>query len=138
MDSSKLNFSTTVLVSSNGPSSNINHTEDVSYLKKDTKHNRFKKCMGESLLTVTTLLGVALGIGLGLGLRYSKTWTKREVMYLNFCGELFLNMLKCLVLPLVVSSLVAAVGSLDTKISGKLLRLPHGNYYYFFNLNKET
>ncbi|GIY56345.1 hypothetical protein CDAR_288771 [Caerostris darwini] len=38
----------------------------------------------------------------GLGAEGAKVWTKREVMYVNFFGELFLNMLKCLILPLIV------------------------------------
>ena len=40
-------------------------------------------------------------------------------------GELFLRMLKALILPLVVPSLITAVGSLDMSLSGKVrLHLP--------------
>ena len=35
-------------------------------------------------------------------------------------GELFLRMLKALILPLVVPSLITAVGSLDMSLSGKV------------------
>ena len=47
-------------------------------------------------------------------------WTEREVMYVSYVGKLFLRMLKALILPLIVPSLIAAVGSLDMSISGKV------------------
>ena len=40
--------------------------------------------------------------------------------YVKFIGELFLNMLKCLIVPLIVTSLIGAVGSLDLSLSGKI------------------
>ena len=47
-------------------------------------------------------------------------WTKREVMYVSFVGKLFLKMLKALIIPLVVPSLIAALGSLKLGQSGKV------------------
>ena len=41
-------------------------------------------------------------------------------MYVAYVGKLFLRMLKALILPLIIPSLVAAVGSLDMSISGKV------------------
>jgi Na+/H+-dicarboxylate symporter len=41
-------------------------------------------------------------------------------MYVNFLGDLFLRILKSLILPLIISSLVAAVGSLDISLSKKI------------------
>jgi Na+/H+-dicarboxylate symporter len=41
-------------------------------------------------------------------------------MYVSYAGELFLRMLKALILPLVVPSLITAVGSLDMSLSGKV------------------
>jgi len=35
-------------------------------------------------------------------------------------GELFLRILKCLILPLIVSSMISAVGSLDLSLSGRI------------------
>lgn len=48
------------------------------------------------------------------------TWTDRETMYISYIGKLFLRMLKALILPLIIPSLVAAVGSLDMSLSGKV------------------
>lgn len=71
-----------------------------------------------------TVLGVIAGIALGCILKVSKEeWTPREIMYLNFPGDLFLRMLKGLILPLIVASIVSAIGSLDLSLSGKCLEI---------------
>ncbi|OWR46882.1 high-affinity Na+-dependent glutamate transporter [Danaus plexippus plexippus] len=41
-------------------------------------------------------------------------------MYFQYPGELFLRMLKSLIVPLLVSSIVSAIGSLDLSLSGKV------------------
>nr|AKL78875.1 excitatory amino acid transporter 1 [Chilo suppressalis] len=83
--------------------------------------NRCAVFMRENLLTLMTVIGVLSGTLLGWGLRSSGyEWSKREVMYFQFPGELFLRMLKCLIVPLLVSSIVSAIGSLDLSLSGKV------------------
>ena len=47
-------------------------------------------------------------------------WTDREVMYISYVGKLFLRMLKALILPLIIPSLIAAIGQLDMSLSGKV------------------
>ena len=51
-----------------------------------------------------------------MGLKYSRDedepLTRREAMYVKYIGELFLNMLKCVIIPLVVPSLIAAIGKI--------------------------
>ena len=48
-----------------------------------------------------------------MGLKNSREepWSQREAIYVKFIGELFLNMLKCIIIPLVVPSLIAAIGN---------------------------
>lgn len=41
-------------------------------------------------------------------------------MSLLIAGQIFLRMLKALILPLIVSSLVSAIASLDLSLSGKI------------------
>ncbi|XP_046753632.1 excitatory amino acid transporter 3-like isoform X2 [Diprion similis] len=84
---------------------------------------RLKGCISENLLTILTVCGVVGGTILGLILRNVKNpneWTKREILYIQFTGDLFLRMLKALILPLIVSSIVSAIGSLDLSLSGKI------------------
>lgn len=82
--------------------------------------NKCTVFMRENLLTLMTIIGVVSGTLLGYSLRASGVeWTRREVMYFQYPGELFLRMLKCLIVPLLVSSIVSAIGSLDLSLSGK-------------------
>lgn len=74
-----------------------------------------------NLLTMLTVAGVLAGTALGCTLRATQDkWTEREVMYLQFPGDLFLRMLKCLIVPLLVASIVSAIGSLDLSMSGRI------------------
>lgn len=86
------------------------------------KKEKFLKLFSEQLLTIATLASVVLGVIVGLIIRASASskWSPRDIMYLNFVGELFLRMLKGLILPLIISSLIAAIGTLNLKSSGKI------------------
>ena len=76
-------------------------------------------CVKSGGLTLATMSGVIGGVIFGLLLRASKEdWSDREVMYVSYIGEIFLRMLKALILPLIVPSLITAVGSLDMSLSG--------------------
>lgn len=81
-----------------------------------------KDAVNANLLPILTVSGVTGGVVLGLILRYSREepWTKREIMYVGYIGELFLRALKALIIPLIVSSLVSAIGSLDLTLSKKI------------------
>ncbi|XP_019874792.1 excitatory amino acid transporter 3 [Aethina tumida] len=81
-----------------------------------------KSFLRENLLTILTVVGVVGGTALGILLRSTTggQWSKRETMYLAFPGEIFLRMLKALIIPLLVSSVVSAIGSLDLSLSKKI------------------
>jgi len=82
---------------------------------------RMMVCAKNSWLTVATMCGVVGGVIFGLALRTrEEVWSDREVMYVAYLGELFLRMLKALILPLIVPSLITAVGSLDMSLSGRV------------------
>ncbi|KAJ8277387.1 hypothetical protein GJAV_G00074610 [Gymnothorax javanicus] len=66
-----------------------------------------------------TVAAVALGVFLGFAVR-SRQMSLREMKYFAFPGELLMRMLRMLVLPLIVSSLVTGISSLDSKASGKM------------------
>merc|ERR1712032_1240914 len=44
----------------------------------------------------------------------------RDAMYVKYVGTLFLSMLKCIIIPLVIPSLISAIGSMDLSLSGKV------------------
>jgi len=80
------------------------------------------KYVRSNLLTVLTILGIIFGIAFGFILRNYKQdkWTQRELVYVKIIGEIFLRMLKAISLPLILSSVIAALGSLDLRLSGKV------------------
>ncbi|TNN65410.1 Neutral amino acid transporter A [Liparis tanakae] len=85
-----------------------------------------KSCVGKlavflrkNLLVIMTVSGVAVGVGLGMLVR-GMNLTKAQMTYFAFPGEMLLRMLKMIILPLVVCSLVSGAASLDTRSLGKL------------------
>lgn len=92
-------------------------------LRLDPKRRRLLVgFLRSNLLTLGTLGGVLAGIALGAILKGAtdRQWTAREAMYVGYIGHLFLNMLKCIIIPLVIPSLIAAIGTLDLSLSGKI------------------
>ena len=80
-----------------------------------------KKMVIDNLLIIMMIISVIIGISLGLGLRNHWNYYDKElIFYLKFPGDLLMNMLKCLIIPLVISSLISAVASLDASASGKM------------------
>ncbi len=106
-------------------------------------------CLKTNSLTLATMTGVIVGVILGAVLNAQNTeddkWTPRQVgrkrillfkcrnvsyfipcfmpiqvMYVSYVGKLFLRMLKCIIIPLIIPSLIASVGSLDLSLSGKV------------------
>lgn len=77
--------------------------------------------MKENLLLILLLGSVVIGTGLGFAIRNSVgVMSKRDIMYLQFPGEMLMRMLKMLILPLVISSLIAGIAGLDASTCGKM------------------
>ncbi|XP_062427408.1 neutral amino acid transporter A isoform X1 [Rhea pennata] len=71
-------------------------------------------------LVVLTVCGVLAGVALGAAVRGAAVRGAARVAYLAFPGELLLRMLRMVILPLVVCSLVSGAASLDTRSLGRL------------------
>jgi Na+/H+-dicarboxylate symporter len=112
-------------------------TNNANHERPPAQKDR-RSVLGENLLTVITIVGVIGktleknfvqnyrnsllgGTIFGLILKNSgNVWTQREIMYIQYPGDLFLRMLKCLIVPLLVSSITSAIGALDLSLSKKI------------------
>lgn len=82
----------------------------------------FKANLSENILLISTVIAVVCGIGLGFILREvaGPFENKNIIMYFKFVGDLFLRMLKFLILPLIGSSLVSGIAGLGSTNGGKI------------------
>ncbi|XP_053186033.1 solute carrier family 1 member 7a isoform X2 [Scomber japonicus] len=85
----------------------------------DEVWGRVKNVCKQNGLLILSVLAVVIGCLLGFFLR-GKHLSEQEVKYFQFPGELLMRMLKMLILPLVVSSLMSGLAALDAKCSSRL------------------
>ncbi|KAL8588324.1 hypothetical protein ACOMHN_019589 [Nucella lapillus] len=88
-----------------------------SFKKKEpvTKCAGLKKACYKKRLVILLVLALILGICFGILLRLrEKPYTARERMQLRFPGEILVNMLHLLVIPLVVSSIISGLTLVDS------------------------
>lgn len=79
----------------------------------------WRKLTGNLLLTLT-VFGVIMGAVCGGLLRMASPIHPDIVMVIAFPGDILMRMLKMLILPLVISSLITGLSGLDAKASGRL------------------
>ncbi|XP_067996722.1 excitatory amino acid transporter 5 isoform X2 [Melanerpes formicivorus] len=80
---------------------------------------RIKDVFKRNGLLILSVLSVTIGCLLGFFLR-TRRLSQQEISYFQFPGELLMRMLKMLILPLVVSSLMSGLAALDAKTSSRL------------------
>lgn len=81
--------------------------------------NILQQQLKENLLLLCTIIAVVLGVLLGLIVR-SYNVSKTTVSYFVFPGEVFLRMLKLLILPLISSSLIIGIAGLKNGKMGRV------------------
>lgn len=64
---------------------------------------------------ILTIIGVTIGILSGTILKYYslKSWSKRNIMYIKFPGDIFMRIVNCLILPFVISAIISASCNLN-------------------------
>ncbi|XP_041920260.1 neutral amino acid transporter B(0) [Alosa sapidissima] len=85
----------------------------------ETTAEKLKRIALANLLVILTVAGVIVGVMIGLGVR-SAGLSKIQIIYFGFPGELLIRLLKMIIIPLVVCSLVSGAASIDPKALGKL------------------
>lgn len=96
-----------------------------SHLSSDEPKHRnlgMRMCdkLGKNLLLSLTVFGVILGAVCGGLLRLASPIHPDVVMLIAFPGDILMRMLKMLILPLIISSLITGLSGLDAKASGRL------------------
>ncbi|XP_017320371.1 neutral amino acid transporter A [Ictalurus punctatus] len=86
--------------------------------KRNCKY-KLKSFLRRNLVVILTVSGVLVGVWLGVMVR-KMNLTRAQMTYFAFPGEMLLRMLKMIILPLVVCSLISGAASLDTRSLGKL------------------
>ena len=89
----------------------------------------FRKVARKNAVLILIIVGVILGFVIGIPLnshvqssRYDDEERREIVMLISFLGDIFIRLLKLLIVPLIITSIVMAVASLDTKTTGKISR----------------
>ena len=82
-----------------------------------------KKWIKKNVFLLVTILSVFIGILLGFLLRQFTSLSNIEKSYLGFPGEIFLRLIKLLILPLIVSSLISSIGNIAKHSIGEYLFL---------------
>ena len=77
----------------------------------------------QNIFLLFLLCGILSGVILGVVIKIvfpDFYLNERNVMYLGFPGDLLLRMLKCMIIPLIVTSLMSGMASIPGKASGRL------------------
>ncbi|XP_020026585.2 neutral amino acid transporter B(0) isoform X1 [Castor canadensis] len=85
--------------------------------------DQVRRCLRANLLVLLTVVAVVAGVALGLGIsaaRGAVPLDPKDLMAFSFPGELLLRLLRMIILPLVVCSLIGGAASLDPSALGRL------------------
>ncbi|EHB03000.1 Excitatory amino acid transporter 2 [Heterocephalus glaber] len=98
------------------------HDSHLSSEERKHRHLGLRLCdkLGKNLLLTLTVFGVILGAVCGGLLRLASPIHPDVVMLIAFPGDILMRMLKMLILPLIISSLITGLSGLDAKASGRL------------------
>lgn len=80
---------------------------------------KIKKWMMDNLLLVLTLVGVILGFAVGFGFKAANP-SPDALMWIGLPGQLYLRLLKMMIVPLIACSVVCGAAALDPKANGKI------------------
>uniref|UniRef100_A0A7N6FCP2 Amino acid transporter n=1 Tax=Anabas testudineus TaxID=64144 RepID=A0A7N6FCP2_ANATE len=87
---------------------------------KERRGVNFKGLLKRNWLLIATVISVVLGIGLGVLVREYASLSNLDKQYFGFPGEILMRMLKLVILPLIISSMITGVAALDSEVSGKI------------------
>lgn len=102
----------------NDAAADLGETEQLKF-KRSACDRQPWRWLRKNLLLVLTVLGVILGFFIGFVVRIAKP-SEETIMFISFPGDMLMRMLKMLILPLIVSSLIAGLSQLDPASFGRI------------------
>ncbi|KAF7252044.1 Excitatory amino acid transporter 2, partial [Varanus komodoensis] len=98
------------------------HESHLNPVEPRPKHLFVRICLSlrKNLLLSLTVFGVIMGALCGALLRMATPINPDVIMLIAFPGDILMRMLKMLILPLIISSLITGLSGLDAKASGRL------------------
>uniref|UniRef100_A0A8C9UXI6 Amino acid transporter n=1 Tax=Scleropages formosus TaxID=113540 RepID=A0A8C9UXI6_SCLFO len=88
--------------------------------QKAARFSSLKISLKKSQCLIATVVAVILGTVLGVLVREYSSLSRVHKHYFGFPGELLMRMLKLIVLPLIVSSIITGVAALNSDMSGRI------------------
>ncbi|KAI5609988.1 excitatory amino acid transporter 3 [Silurus asotus] len=88
--------------------------------KKERRGRDVKGMLKRNWVLIATIISVLLGTGLGVLVREYASLSHLDKQYFGFPGELLMRMLKLVILPLIISSMITGVAALDSEVSGRI------------------
>ncbi|XP_045176769.2 excitatory amino acid transporter 2-like [Mercenaria mercenaria] len=79
-----------------------------------------RKCVGlfrQNLLVILTLVGVGIGFVIGFAIQQASA---SGIMWIGMAGELYIRMLKMMIVPLVICSVISGTAKMDPRSNGKV------------------
>ncbi|KAI7800372.1 neutral amino acid transporter B(0) [Triplophysa rosa] len=96
-----------------------NGLTDHKKKEPETTGQKLKRIAMANLLVILTVAAVIIGVFIGLCVRQAGL-SQTQIIYFGFPGELLIRLLKMIIIPLVVCSLVSGAASIDPRALGKL------------------
>uniref|UniRef100_A0A182NE58 Amino acid transporter n=1 Tax=Anopheles dirus TaxID=7168 RepID=A0A182NE58_9DIPT len=94
-------------------------SREDTLLKMADHRSTWMRVLADNKLILITLSGVMLGVVIGFSLR-PLGLSSDTLMLIAYPGELFMRVLKLMILPLVIASLISGSSSLNAKLNGKI------------------
>ena len=107
-------------------SAGMSESESLLEIKRPKRAAKMRKIAGKivsltraNLLLILIVIGVIGGVIVGIAAREAHP-SDTAILLIAFPGDIFLRSLKMLILPLIVFSLIAGLGSLNVRTAGTL------------------
>uniref|UniRef100_A0A182YGW8 Amino acid transporter n=1 Tax=Anopheles stephensi TaxID=30069 RepID=A0A182YGW8_ANOST len=94
-------------------------SREDTLLKMADHRSNWSRVLADNKLILITLSGVLLGVIIGFTFR-PLGLSSDSLMLIAYPGELFMRVLKLMILPLVIASLISGSSSLNAKLNGKI------------------